>query len=214
MVARRYYHVWSSDHPSGPCLFFSQCGTRQSDGAQKGLNFTPSGILVNNNYGDASPNLIPNDKLQSDTGQVFPFNEYTKPYAKRAAEMYKEPLIVINDHFYIESLTSLDLYQDQFVGKKVQISGYVYRLDTMSKNQFALGRFSMRCCVADSVPLAILVEADTPEQWKNDMYAVALGTLEKRQFDGKDVLTIVAKTVDTQDAPTSPYVYQNPYFGT
>lgn len=181
--------------------------------AKKGLNFTPSGILVNNNYGDASPNLIPNDKLQLDTGQTFPFNEYTKPYAKRAVDMYKEPLIVINDDFYIESLTSLDLYQDQFVGKKVQISGYVYRLDTMSKNQFALGRFSMRCCVADSVPLAILVESDSPEQWKNDMYAVALGTIEKRQLDGKDVLVIVAKTVDTQDAPSSPYVYQNPYFG-
>lgn len=181
--------------------------------AKKGLNFTPSGILVNNNYGDASPNLVPNDKLQVDTGQTFPFNEYTKPYAKRAVDMYKEPLIVIKDDFYIESLTSLDLYQDQFVGKKVQISGYVYRLDNMSKNQFALGRFSMRCCVADSVPLAILVEADSPEQWKNDMYAVALGTIEKRQLDGKDVLVIVAKTVDTQDAPSSPYVYQNPYFG-
>ncbi|WP_161405006.1 TIGR03943 family putative permease subunit [Paenibacillus silvestris] len=183
--------------------------------AKKGLNFTPSGILVNNNYGDASPNLIPNDKLQLDTDKVFPFNEYTKPYAKRAVDMYKEePLIVINDDYYIESLTSLDLYQDQFVGKKVQISGYVYRLASMSNNQFALGRFSMRCCVADSVPLAILVETDSsPEQWKTDTYAVALGTIEKRQFEGKDVLVIVAKTVDTQDAPTSPYVYQNPYFG-
>lgn len=183
--------------------------------AKKGLNFTPSGILVNNNYGDASPNLLPNDNLQLDTDLVFPFNEYTKPYAKRAVDMYKEePLIVINDDYYIESLTSLDLYQDQFVGKKVQISGYIYRMDSMNKNQFALGRFSMRCCVADSVPLAILVESDSsPEQWKTDTYAVALGTIEKRQFEGKDVLVIVAKTVDTQDAPTSPYVYQNPYFG-
>ncbi|MBP1966868.1 TIGR03943 family putative permease subunit [Paenibacillus aceris] len=181
--------------------------------AKKGLNLTPSGILVNNNYGDAGPNLVPNDKLQLVTGPTFPFNEYTKPYAKRAADMYNQPLVLINDDFYIESLTSLDLYQDQFIGKKVQISGYVYRLDNMNKNQFALGRFSMRCCVADSVPLAILVETDNPEQWKNDMYVVALGTIEKRNLDGKDVVTIVAKTIDTQKEPTSPYVYQNAYFG-
>ncbi|WP_396135508.1 hypothetical protein [Bacillus sp. 3255] len=71
----------------------------------------------------------------------------------------------------------------------------------------------MRCCVADSVPLAILVETDTPELWHNNAYAVALGTIEKRMFDGKNVLTIVAKTIDTQKEPTSPYVYQNSYFG-
>ncbi|GGI45567.1 TIGR03943 family protein [Paenibacillus marchantiophytorum] len=179
--------------------------------AKKGLNLTPSSILVNNV--DAIRNQPPNDRIQLDTGQTFPFNAYTKPYAKRASDMFIQPLIMINDDFYIESLTSLDLYQDQFIGKKVQIAGYVYRLDTMNKNQFALGRFSMRCCVADSVPLAILVETDTPEQWKNDMYAVALGTIEKRHIDGKDVLTIVAKTIDTQKEPTSPYVYQNAYFG-
>ncbi|MEC0227611.1 TIGR03943 family putative permease subunit [Paenibacillus alba] len=179
--------------------------------AKKGLNLTPSSILVNNV--DAIQNQAPNDALQLATGQAFPFNAYTKPYAKQAAGMINQPLILINDDFYIESLTSMDLYQDQFIGKKVQIAGYVYRLDTMSKNQFALGRFSMRCCVADSVPLAILVETDSPEQWKNDMYAVALGTIEKRNIDGKDVLTIIAKTIDTQKEPSSPYVYQNAYFG-
>ncbi|NQX67156.1 TIGR03943 family protein [Paenibacillus alba] len=179
--------------------------------AKKGLNLTPSSILVNNV--DAIQNQAPNDALQLAAGQAFPFNAYTKPYAKQAAGMINQPLILINDDFYIESLTSMDLYQDQFIGKKVQIAGYVYRLDTMNKNQFALGRFSMRCCVADSVPLAILVETDSPEQWKNDMYAVALGTIEKRNIDGKDVLTIVAKTIDTQKEPSSPYVYQNAYFG-
>ncbi|OPH59942.1 TIGR03943 family protein [Paenibacillus ferrarius] len=179
--------------------------------AKKGLNLTPASILVNNF--DAIQKQAPDDALQLDTGQTFPFNTYTKPYAKRALEMFNQPLIMINDDFYIESLTSMDLYQDQFIGKKVQIAGYVYRLDTMNKKQFALGRFSMRCCVADSVPLAILIETDSPEQWKNDMYAVALGTIEKRHIDGKDVVTIVAKTIDTQKEPTSPYVYQNAYFG-
>lgn len=181
--------------------------------AKKGLNLTPSGILLTSNSGDAAPNLIPNHKLQLDSGPSFPFNEYTRPYAKQAADMYNQPLITINDDLYIESLTSMDLYQEQFIGKKVQISGYVYRLDSMNKNQFAVGRFAMRCCVADSVPLAILVETDTPEQWQNDMYVVALGTIEKRNFDGKSVLAIDAKSIDTQKVPTNPYVYGNPYFG-
>lgn len=70
----------------------------------------------------------------------------------------------------------------------------------------------MRCCVADSVPLAILVETDTPEQWQNDMYVVALGTIEKRNFDGKSVLAIDAKSIDTRKVPTNPYVHGNPYF--
>lgn len=180
---------------------------------KKGLNLSPSGILVNSHSGDAGANIIPNNKLQLDTGPAFPFNEYTKPYAKWAMDMYNQPLIMINEDIYIESLMSLDLYQEQFVGKQVQISGFVYRLDNMNKNQFAIGRFAMRCCVADSVPLAIMVETDTPERWSNDMYVVALGTIAKRNIDGKDVVSIVAKTIETQKAPPNPYVYGNSYFG-
>ncbi|MFE5318594.1 TIGR03943 family putative permease subunit [Paenibacillus sp. NPDC056579] len=171
---------------------------------KKGLNLTPSSILVNA------------DNVTGDTGTsgtMFPSNDYTKPYAKQAADMYSQPLIMINDDIYIESLTSMDLYQEQFLGKKVQIAGYVYRLDSMKENQFAVGRFAMRCCVADSVPMAIMVEADNPKQWNNDMFVVVLGTIEQRNIDGKSVLTIAAKSIETQQVPTSPYVYGNPYFG-
>ncbi|GLX66459.1 TIGR03943 family putative permease subunit [Paenibacillus glycanilyticus] len=171
--------------------------------AQKGLNLTPSDVLKVS----ASPGN------SSTSSPAFAFNDYTKPYADRAADMYKQSLITINDDLYIESLTSLDLYQDQFVGKKVQLSGYVYRLDSMNDSQFALGRFAMRCCVADSIPMGILVESDSSLEWKDDAYVVALGTIKKRQINGRSVLAIEAKTIQTQPSPQEPYVYGNPYFG-
>lgn len=126
--------------------------------------------------------------------------------------MYKEPLIVIKDDFYIESLTSLDLYQDQFVGKRYRLAAMFTDLITWAKS-VCLGKIlhevlCRRLCTAGDPGGSRL-----PWTMENDMYAVALGTIEKRQLDGKDVLVIVAKTVDTQDAPSSPYVYQNPYFG-
>ncbi|NOU69380.1 TIGR03943 family protein [Paenibacillus sp. LMG 31461] len=180
---------------------------------KKGLNLSPSSSLILSKGGDVGTPAVTNLTMQDETDPVFQSNDYTLPYAKLASNMYKEPVITISEDLYIESLTSLDLYQNEFIGKKVQIQGYVYRLDIMNDKQFALGRFAMRCCVADSVPMAILVEADNPEQWKNDRFAVVLGTLEQRKIDGKNVLTIVAKSMETQNSPTSPYVYGNPYFG-
>jgi len=175
--------------------------------AQKGLNLTPSSILVDSNGKSV---------VTFEENVDFPSNESTRPYAKLAAEMVTKPVISIPEDFYIESLTSLDLYKDRFVGKKVEVKGYVYRVEGMAENQFAIGRFSMRCCVADTVPMAILAEVDHAKAWKDDMYVVALGEIQLRPFEGKSVPTIVIKSIE-EDAgalPANPYVHQNPYFGT
>lgn len=181
--------------------------------AQKGLNLSPAGTLFKNVPDVAKMASTADQTYRPDKGPAFSYNDYTKAYAMRASDLYNQPLIEINDDFYIESLTSLDMYQDQFIGKKVQISGYVYRLDEMSDRQFALGRFAMRCCVGDSIPLGILVETDDSKQWENDTYVVALGTIEHSSLDGKNVLSIDAKTIQSMPKPQDPYVYGNPYFG-
>ncbi|MWV43744.1 TIGR03943 family protein [Paenibacillus sp. HJL G12] len=175
--------------------------------AQKGLNLTPSSILLNT----AGKGIEP----QSGMNAEFPSNESTRPYANLAAEMIHKPVIPIPEDMYIESLTSLDLYRDRFAGKKVELKGYVYRMKGMAENQFAIGRFSMRCCVADTVPLAMMAELGDAKEWKDDMYVDAVGEIELRSFGGKSVPTIVIKSITevADELPDNPYVYQNPYFG-
>lgn len=180
--------------------------------AQKGVNLSPADVLMKTTLRFVDPKLPKDESLQASKGTAFAFNTYTKPYAEQASKLYKDPLIVIDDAWYIESLTSMDMYQDQFVGKKVQISGFVYRLGDMGANEFALGKFAIRCCVGDSLPLGIMVETKGSKPWKEDSYVTVLGTIEKQQVNSKAVLVIKARTIVAQPAPENPYVYGNPYF--
>ena len=46
----------------------------------------------------------------------------------------------------MELLTAVDLYMDNFAGKKMVISGFIYREDDMAPNQFVVSRLAMQCC--------------------------------------------------------------------
>jgi uncharacterized membrane protein YcgQ (UPF0703/DUF1980 family) len=49
--------------------------------------------------------------------------------------------IVVKPEIYLEVLSSIDLFKEPFIGKKIEISGFVYRENDLKENQFVVGRF-------------------------------------------------------------------------
>ncbi|TNJ58765.1 TIGR03943 family protein [Paenibacillus hemerocallicola] len=145
--------------------------------------------------------------------KLFPFEPFTEAFAKHARKLYKLNVIPVPEELYIETLTTLDLYAEQFTGKKVKLSGFVYRDDTMNTRQFVIGRFSVQCCSADAAPFGVLVDYDRAAAYATDQWVEITGTIGRTKFDGSELMVVKAEQIAKIEPPKEQYVYPNSEFG-
>ncbi|MCZ8522768.1 MULTISPECIES: TIGR03943 family putative permease subunit [Paenibacillus] len=144
---------------------------------------------------------------------LFPADKFTEHYAKQAKELYRQEVITVREDLFMETLTTLDLYLDQFVGKKLQLTGFVYRQDEMSPKQFVVGRFSIQCCSADAAPFGVLAEYDRAAALETDSWVTVTGTIGKTEFGGMEIMRLQIDQVAKAQPAKTPYVYPNAEFG-
>ncbi|WP_281889432.1 TIGR03943 family putative permease subunit [Paenibacillus sp. YYML68] len=145
--------------------------------------------------------------------ELFPSDKFTKQYADHAKKLYREDVIRVPEEFYIETLTSVDLYLDRFVGKKLELTGFVYRQEDMKDNQFVVGRFSIQCCSADAAPYGILAEYDRAKTLADDSWVTVTGTIEKTTFNEVEIMVLKIEKIAKAEPAATPYVYPNMNFG-
>jgi putative membrane protein len=181
---------------------------------QRGINLSGNNMISN---------LTPNELVlaQKDLTK-YPVDEaiakkfpikIIPSYAQFGIHLYQQPLIQVTDKRYMETLTTLNLYSDNFIGKKIHIAGFVYQDEHTSKNQFILGRVSITCCTADSVPFGVIVEDPKAATFPLDSWLSISGTLEKTTYQNQDIIMIKPDTIEEIPKPkTGFYVYNDPDF--
>lgn len=143
----------------------------------------------------------------------FPYDTFTEAYAHNARKLYGQETVIIEEKQFIETITTLDLYRESFIGKEVEISGFVYREDTMGQDQLVIARFAMNCCSADSMPYGLVVEYSGAQAFDTDSWLRISGTLHMTTYNGNDVLSIRGASMTNIAPPESPYVYPDFEFG-
>lgn len=160
----------------------------------------PGAASIGASSGPVPPSGDPLDAL-------FPHDEYSEDLAVLAKKLYKKDSISIKDKGFMETVSSIDFYMNNFIGKKVEISGFVYRQEGMEENQFVVSRFAVQCCSADSAPFGFMVESSLGKSLNKDTWVSVSGTLGTTQYDGNEILKIDATRIQRIDAPASPYVF-------
>jgi putative membrane protein len=146
--------------------------------------------------------------------ELFKADKFTQAYADFGKKLYAMPTIDVQESLYLETLNTIDLYIDNFVGRRMNLSGFVYRQDGMKDNQFVVGRFAVQCCSADAAPFGVLVEYDRAKMWANDTWVRVSGTLQKTTYEGQDIMMLKVDQVTKLETPKDKqYVYPNPDFG-
>jgi uncharacterized repeat protein (TIGR03943 family) len=107
----------------------------------------------------------------------------------------------------METMTTLEMFMDKFIGKKVEISGFVYREDKMKANQFVVARLAMQCCSADASPFGLLIESAQAESHALDSWVKITGTLGTTIYNDSDLMKIAAASIEKINASKTPYVY-------
>ncbi|QYR19431.1 TIGR03943 family protein [Paenibacillus sp. sptzw28] len=146
---------------------------------------------------------IPSDQKLA---EMFPKDEYSGEYANLGIQLFKKPVINVQDTGYVEVLSALQMYMDNFTNKPIEINGFVYREEGMKPNQFVIARFNIQCCAADAMPLGILVESDKAASYATNSWVHVSGKLGKSNYSDAEVLSINADGMNGIPAPKNVYV--------
>ena len=76
---------------------------------------------------------------------LFPSDQYSVELAELGKLLYQKDIIAVKEEGFLETLTSLDLYRDNFIGKAIRISGFVYREDDMREDTYVISRMAKQC---------------------------------------------------------------------
>ncbi|WP_123043858.1 TIGR03943 family putative permease subunit [Cohnella candidum] len=177
--------------------------------------FTPDTTIGSAMASKKGMNLSAASSVKPKSGDaLFPSDEYSEAYADYAKRIYKQPAIEVTEKSYLEILTTLDLYLDQFVGKKLTISGFVYRDDTIPAGSFVLGRFAVQCCTADAMPYGVMVSGGPDlREYPNDTWLRVTGTLVKADYYGSEIMGLKLEKAEKIEPAAEPYVSPDSDFG-
>ncbi|SFQ95518.1 MULTISPECIES: TIGR03943 family protein [unclassified Paenibacillus] len=137
-----------------------------------------------------------------------PPDKYNVEFAELAKRLYQQPIIQIKPEIFSETIGAIELYKQAFEGKKVQVTGFVYKDDNLpGKGLFAVGRFLVMCCTADAMPFGIIVQSQKAPSFDKDTWVTIEGTLHATQKGNAPVLEIRSEKITAVEQPESPYVY-------
>ena len=168
----------------------------------------PSTQPINNGSGQQG-----NGSQETSIENLFPVDDpMYADFAKFAARLYQEPVIYANPSLFMEIFTAIDLYLEPFMGKTIELSGFVYRQDDFSSDQFVVARFGVTCCTADALPYGVMVTLTNAKDYPNDTWVKVKGTISKTTYQGEDIILVDVKKIEKIPEPKSPYVYPNARF--
>jgi uncharacterized repeat protein (TIGR03943 family) len=94
-----------------------------------------------------------------------------------------------------------------FAGQEADLLGFVFRDERFDPEQFMVARFAIYCCVADAVPVGIVVQWPEATTLNPDTWVRVQGRFEVGEFDGETIPILAAETVAPTQPPNQPYVY-------
>ncbi|WP_139991978.1 TIGR03943 family putative permease subunit [Paenibacillus paridis] len=160
-----------------------------------------------------APAQQPNATATDSLALLFPYDEYTEAHAAYGKKLYAQSLISVPEKQFIETLTTLDLYREAFMGKEIELTGFVYREEDMGRERLAVSRFAMNCCSADALPYGLMIIWPKANDYAKDEWISVRGFLTTSTYMGNEIITLEAIKLERIKAPESPYVYPDLDFG-
>ncbi|GIO84368.1 phosphate ABC transporter substrate-binding protein [Paenibacillus faecis] len=138
-------------------------------------------------------------------------DKYNEEFAELAKRLYIQDVIEVKPEIFSEMIGAIELFKEDFRGKKIKLSGFVYqKKDAPNRSEFVLSRFLVQCCTADAYPFGVPVSSVAPlPSLRNDIWVEVEGTLQTGEHDGKEIITISAERVSEIPRPDSPYIFLN-----
>lgn len=124
-----------------------------------------------------------------------------------AAALSKMSTIKITNLNYTEAVCEINNFPQDYIGKKVTMTGFVFRSPELASNQISLVRYVVMCCTADSLPYGIMCEGTDTKNYPDGTWLAIEGVVQMSKYDDKDVPSIKITSLQKIEEPQDPYVY-------
>lgn len=130
-----------------------------------------------------------------------------KLYSEELVKLQAMDAIVMDEQNYATYIDVLSTFPDRFQGKRIQLSGFVYKEDGMASNRLVVSRFLVTHCVADAAVIGLLAETDEAPKLTPDTWLKAEGILEIGDYEGARMPLIRVTGWSKIQPPDDPYLY-------
>lgn len=112
--------------------------------------------------------------------------------------------IIFTDENYFKNLYDIgeDLYK-KYKGTKIVIDGFIYKEDTLEKDEFIIARLMMACCAADSQVIGLVCKYPDTLNLKQNTWFKVEGILDFKN----NVPIILVNKLTSIPKPKNLYVY-------
>jgi putative membrane protein len=116
--------------------------------------------------------------------------------------------IALNETNFMNVITRMNNKREDYIGKQVEITGFVYREPTMKPSQIAIVRYALVCCSADAAPFGLLCENIDMYKFKANSWLTITGTIVVENYKGAEIPVIKVTSVEpVETPPQNQYVY-------
>ena len=124
---------------------------------------------------------------------------------KSSGDVKFDEIIDLNENNYTNILKSANEDIDSYIGVKVRITGYVYRLLDFDKNEFVVARDMRFNKDAQSLVVGFLCNYDKASQFSDGTWVEVVGKIKKGTLNG-DIAVLDVISIKETNAPENIFV--------
>ena len=121
--------------------------------------------------------------------------------------------IIVTDDNYYEIYNKIFDNLECLAGKKIEVSGYIFREKKFKQTEFIVARDLMWCCAADIALIGFYCDVDNPDYFKVNDWIKVFGVLDKHMYHNEDlnkdyyIASIKIESVEKINPPVNEYIY-------
>ncbi len=135
------------------------------------------------------------------------------PLKKDTSDLAADENLVLTDDNYFNLYNEISGNLDKLTGKKIEVSGYVFREEHYDKTEIVIARDLMWCCAADVAVIGFYCNIEQTEKFSENSWIQVEGYLEKHLYHNNDsdkdyyIPSIKVESAETIDPPEYGYIY-------
>ena len=161
----------------------------------------------NRDINSASGNDINQDSDLNNGSYEGATDTYTQDILDKKQLDIKDNVINVTSTNFIFTLDEILTSPEKYEGQYIEITGFVYKDESINDNEFIIGRYMMVCCAADIQIAGIRCESNSLESYDNDTWIKVKGKIKKDTSNGAVDAVIVVESLEKDLAPDTAYVY-------
>lgn len=124
-----------------------------------------------------------------------------------ADELKKTRSITVTDRTFTEVMGELQFFPEDYLGKEISVTGFVFRPPAATKNQFSIVRYVVTCCTSDALPYGVLCELLGAEKYEDGTWLSLTGIIQTTKYEDRIVPAIKVTSQKVVAPPKNPYVF-------